>query len=181
MRRGRPPYPDLLTPREQEVLALIREGLTNEQIAGRLGISESGARYHVSEILSKLGVESRTEAAAWSGDVRTPVPASVPLLERVRQLVSGGASRLWAAVGVAIAAVALVALAIGVAVNEARDGDQQAAAPTHTPGPEVRRMQELEVEARKLRDVVAPDAYLFRMQYPSRSKRGELRLLLRHH
>ena len=49
----------MLTPREQEVLALVRDGLTNEQIAARLGISESGARYHVSEILSKLGVSSR--------------------------------------------------------------------------------------------------------------------------
>lgn len=69
MRRGRPKHPDVLTPREWEVLAFIREGLTNEQIATRLGISESGARFHVSEIFSKLGVESREEAAAW-----TPAP-----------------------------------------------------------------------------------------------------------
>ncbi len=65
MRRGRPPHPDLLTPREQEVLALLREGLTNQQIADRLDISLAGARYHVSEILSKLGVATRQEAAAW--------------------------------------------------------------------------------------------------------------------
>jgi DNA-binding CsgD family transcriptional regulator len=65
MRRGRRPYPDILTPREQEVLGLIREGLTNEQIAERLGISFSGARYHVAEILAKLGVSSRREAALW--------------------------------------------------------------------------------------------------------------------
>jgi len=63
MRRGRPPHADVLTPREWEVLALIRQGLTNEEIAARLGISESGARYHVSEILSKLSVRSRQEAA----------------------------------------------------------------------------------------------------------------------
>ncbi|MGE0687203.1 MAG: LuxR C-terminal-related transcriptional regulator [Dehalococcoidia bacterium] len=62
MRRGRPPYPELLTPREQEVLELIAEGLTNEQIAERLGISFGGAKYHVAEILSKLAVESRHEA-----------------------------------------------------------------------------------------------------------------------
>ena len=62
MRRGRPPYPDLLTPREQEVLELLRRGLTNQQIAERLRISLPGARYHVSEILSKLGVSSRQEA-----------------------------------------------------------------------------------------------------------------------
>jgi DNA-binding NarL/FixJ family response regulator len=36
-RRGRPPYPDVLTPRQWEVLALLREGLSNEQIALRLG------------------------------------------------------------------------------------------------------------------------------------------------
>ena len=59
MRRGRPPYPDLLTPREQEVLGLLRHGLTNQQIADRLSISLPGARYHVSEILSKLDVSTR--------------------------------------------------------------------------------------------------------------------------
>ena len=65
MARGRPPYPDILTPREQEVLDLVREGLTNEQIAERLDISRDGVKYHVSQILSKLGVTSREEAAAW--------------------------------------------------------------------------------------------------------------------
>lgn len=64
-RRGRPPTPDILTSREWQVLDLIRAGLTNPQIADRLGISLSGAKHHVSEIISKLGVESREEAAAW--------------------------------------------------------------------------------------------------------------------
>jgi DNA-binding CsgD family transcriptional regulator len=64
-RPGRPPHPDVLTPREWEVLALLRERLTNEQIASRLGVSLATAKYHVSEIISKLGVESREEAAAW--------------------------------------------------------------------------------------------------------------------
>jgi DNA-binding NarL/FixJ family response regulator len=53
MRRGRPPYPDVLTPREWEVLSLIREGLTNDEIAECLGLTERGARFHVSEILSQ--------------------------------------------------------------------------------------------------------------------------------
>lgn len=65
--RGRPRYPGLLTPREQDVLALLRAGLTNEQIAARLGISFETAKWHVSEILSKLGVATREDAAAWSG------------------------------------------------------------------------------------------------------------------
>jgi len=56
--------PDQLTAREREVLALVRRGLTNEEIAQRLGISLDGAKYHVSQILSKLGVATREEAAA---------------------------------------------------------------------------------------------------------------------
>ena len=64
-RRGRPPYQDVLTPREWEVLQLIREGLNNPEIADRLGISRDGAKYHVSEILTKLGLSSREEAALW--------------------------------------------------------------------------------------------------------------------
>ena len=63
--RGRPPYPDILTPREQEVRELLAEGLTNPQIARRLGISLDGAKYHVSAILGKLGVTNRHEAASW--------------------------------------------------------------------------------------------------------------------
>ncbi|TMG01934.1 MAG: helix-turn-helix transcriptional regulator, partial [Chloroflexi bacterium] len=55
---------DVLTPREREVLALLGHGLTNEEIAHRLGISPDGAKYHVSQILSKLGVATREEAAA---------------------------------------------------------------------------------------------------------------------
>ena len=53
----------MLTPREREVLALIAEGLTNQEIADRLYISRSTAKVHVLHILDKLGVRSRTEAA----------------------------------------------------------------------------------------------------------------------
>ncbi len=52
-----------LTAREREVLALVAEGYTNRRIADELFISESTAGVHVSHILAKLGVESRTEAA----------------------------------------------------------------------------------------------------------------------
>jgi two-component system, NarL family, response regulator LiaR len=51
-----------LTEREQVVLKLMAEGLTNTQIAGRLTVSPSTIKSHVSNILSKLGVASRTEA-----------------------------------------------------------------------------------------------------------------------
>ncbi len=62
-RRGRPRHPDILTPREWEVLSLVRRGDSNSQIGRRLGISFAGAKYHVAEIMSKLGVHSRQEAA----------------------------------------------------------------------------------------------------------------------
>jgi DNA-binding NarL/FixJ family response regulator len=52
-----------LTDREREVLILVAQGLSNQQIADVLVISERTARTHVSNILSKLGVASRTQAA----------------------------------------------------------------------------------------------------------------------
>ncbi|MBK9925105.1 MAG: response regulator transcription factor [Anaerolineales bacterium] len=58
-----PPTPGQdLTEREREVLVLMIEGLTNVQIAGKLTVSPSTIKSHVSSILSKLGVASRTEA-----------------------------------------------------------------------------------------------------------------------
>ena len=60
---NQPPAPGLnLTEREREVLTLMIEGLNNIQIAGRLTVSPSTIKSHVSNILSKLGVASRTEA-----------------------------------------------------------------------------------------------------------------------
>ncbi|MGH7622338.1 MAG: LuxR C-terminal-related transcriptional regulator, partial [Gemmatimonadaceae bacterium] len=47
--RGRPKHPDILTPREWEVLALLREHRTNAEIADALAISFVTARFHVSE------------------------------------------------------------------------------------------------------------------------------------
>lgn len=57
---------DSLTPREAQVLALVAEGASNRQIAERLVVSERTARTHVSAILAKLGLVSRTQAALWA-------------------------------------------------------------------------------------------------------------------
>lgn len=60
-----PPTPGHdLTERERDVLALLVEGLNNTQIADKLVVSPSTIKSHVSHILAKLGVASRTEAAA---------------------------------------------------------------------------------------------------------------------
>src|SRR6185437_7334269 len=53
-----------LTPRERQVLAALAEGATNREIAASLYMAEKTASVHVSRILGKLGVRSRTEAAA---------------------------------------------------------------------------------------------------------------------
>jgi DNA-binding NarL/FixJ family response regulator len=58
------PAPDReeLTPREQEVLALLAEGLSNKEIAARLDISDHTAKFHVNSILQKMGAQKRVEA-----------------------------------------------------------------------------------------------------------------------
>lgn len=53
-----------LTPREHDTLVLLSDGLSNKQIARRLGISEHGAKRHVANVLAKLNCPNRTLAAA---------------------------------------------------------------------------------------------------------------------
>jgi DNA-binding NarL/FixJ family response regulator len=55
-----------LTPRERQVLTLVAQGYTNRAIADTLVITERTAEIHVSNILAKLGVTSRTQAAAFA-------------------------------------------------------------------------------------------------------------------
>jgi DNA-binding NarL/FixJ family response regulator len=55
-----------LTPREREILVLVAQGKSNRDIADALVISERTARTHVSHVLSKLGLTSRTQAALWA-------------------------------------------------------------------------------------------------------------------
>jgi ATP/maltotriose-dependent transcriptional regulator MalT len=62
---GRSPFPEV-TPRELEVLRLLAEGLTNEQIAEQLVVSEHTVHHHVTSIKRKLDLPSRTAAAAYA-------------------------------------------------------------------------------------------------------------------
>jgi DNA-binding NarL/FixJ family response regulator len=65
-RASAPPAQEALTDREREVLALVARGLSNKAIAERLAITERTARTHVSNILGKLGLASRTQAALYA-------------------------------------------------------------------------------------------------------------------
>ncbi|ATE57905.1 DNA-binding response regulator [Actinosynnema pretiosum] len=67
-RMRKPQEPDelaTLTEQERRVLSLIGEGLSNRQIAERLFVAEKTVKNHVTAVLSKLGMERRTQAAAW--------------------------------------------------------------------------------------------------------------------
>jgi DNA-binding NarL/FixJ family response regulator len=55
-----------ITPRESEVLSLLAEGLSNKAIATRLNVAERTVRFHVGEILERLGAESRSQAVAFA-------------------------------------------------------------------------------------------------------------------
>jgi DNA-binding NarL/FixJ family response regulator len=55
-----------LTPREIEVLVLVREGMANKQIARRLGISERTVKAHLTSCFQRIGVSDRTQAALWA-------------------------------------------------------------------------------------------------------------------
>jgi DNA-binding NarL/FixJ family response regulator len=58
--------PDDLTPQERRLLQFLADGLTNKQIAHEMSLSENTVKYHLKNILQKLGAQNRTEAAAFA-------------------------------------------------------------------------------------------------------------------
>jgi DNA-binding CsgD family transcriptional regulator len=109
---GRPRQDDRqLTPRQREVLRLIGEGYSNAEIAERLGISLAGAKWHVSELLTRLDAASREDLAErWrSGrSLRRRLFAWLPALPPLKLLAAGGAT-----LGVAAASAVIVVVALG--------------------------------------------------------------------
>jgi len=67
MPRGRPPHPDILTPAEWRVVEGVRHGLTNPQIAKRLGHSTDAVKFHIANALAKLGFTRRAQIRHWPG------------------------------------------------------------------------------------------------------------------
>ncbi len=101
-------YKHDLTPRQRQVLDLVARGCTNSEIARRLELSLDGAKWHVSEILSKLGVQTREEAADYWRAHNRPwarVSRGVALLGPFGALKTA----LGAAAGVALAVVSITA------------------------------------------------------------------------
>jgi DNA-binding CsgD family transcriptional regulator/catechol 2,3-dioxygenase-like lactoylglutathione lyase family enzyme len=70
-KRGRPPHPDILTPAEWKVVEAVRHGLTNPRIARARGISRDAVKFHVANVLLKLGLEDRAALRRWNGVAAT--------------------------------------------------------------------------------------------------------------
>src|SRR3569832_1007531 len=66
-KRGRPAHADILTPAEWRIVEAVRHGLTNPEIARRRGISVDAVKYHVANVLQKLGLKGRAELRRWGG------------------------------------------------------------------------------------------------------------------
>lgn len=139
MAQKRRPTSFELTAREREVAGLIARGHTNGEIAERLGISFSTAKWHVSEVITRLGVDSREQVAARWQDEQS-------LRSRLRRMPIGFAGLLSLkpvaaiAAGSAMAATAFLAYAIGLGgltPNVFGDSDATAAlsSPTTTTTP----------------------------------------------
>jgi two-component system, NarL family, response regulator DevR len=76
LERIRTPKPqdplDVLSDQERRIFSLIGEGLSNREIAERMSLAEKTVKNYVSNVLSKLGVQRRTQAALLAADIRTP-------------------------------------------------------------------------------------------------------------
>jgi DNA-binding CsgD family transcriptional regulator len=109
---GRPRHPEPLTPAEQRVLQHLRERLPNAEIGVRLGVSPDAVKYHVSNMLGKLGLENREQLAAW----REPSG-----LKRVWAGIAGLGWKLAGGGGAVTAGVVAVAIVWGLTRDETEE------------------------------------------------------------
>jgi DNA-binding CsgD family transcriptional regulator len=104
-----------LSHREAEVAQLVREGLTNRDIAERLFISERTVEGHIQQIHNKLGFSSRAQIAAWVAEGMSPVVAVPATAARVPTAARRGrVPSRWLAAGAAAAIAAVAVAAFGV-------------------------------------------------------------------
>ncbi|HEY4669880.1 MAG TPA: LuxR C-terminal-related transcriptional regulator, partial [Tepidiformaceae bacterium] len=123
------------TERQRQVLDLMARGKTNTEIAAALGLSLAGAKWHVSEILSKLNSDSREEAAEYWRRYNGLAPRFARVF---RGFLAGGIGKAVTGGAIAIAAVGIAGVAVLWADNDNEPPDATARdrTPTVTPTPE---------------------------------------------
>ena len=141
--RGRPPYPEILTPAEQRVLKELRRGGTNAEIAARLDVTLDAVKFHISNMLAKLELNSRVQLASWRPEShgrlfgRFAVPTGLDSL---------GTMLRWT--GATLGGATLVAV-VFIVFSTLGDGHQQVvsvpSAPADTAGPTVPSMASISV------------------------------------
>ena len=67
---------EVLSAREQEVLGFVAQGLTNNEVAGKLYISDNTVKYHMKNILNKLHLQNRAQVIAWSAQHSMDTPST---------------------------------------------------------------------------------------------------------
>jgi len=122
---------DRLTARQRDVLELLRRSLTNEEIARELGISLDGAKWHVSEIISRLGVRDRYEAAGLPVAGRGRLARLFAPITLLRTTNLAPAAYVLSVTMMVLAAAGAAALLWGVA----RNGSAGTGAPVVAAGP----------------------------------------------
>lgn len=147
-----------MTPRQREVIELLAKGHTNGEIAERLGISLPGAKWHVRELMDRVGVESRDELAEWWERERS---VGVRTSRALRSLWPGlGLARI--AAGAAVVAVGLVGT--GVLIDLGGRGSPTPAAiqatvtptATSTPTPVPRPAMSQDQAVARARELLGP-------------------------
>ena len=131
--RGRPPHPGILTAAEERVLEELRRGGTNAEIAARLGVTLDAVKFHISNMLGKLELDSRHQLAAWRPEPRRrlfellAVPGTLEPIGRL--LVWAGVAAAGAAAAAVVAVVLIVLSSLGrqrAAARAGADGDRHA-------------------------------------------------------
>ena len=117
------------TVRQREVLNLIAQGKTNLEIADALGLSRDGAKYHVGEILSKLGADSREEAAEYWRRHN----GLAPRFARVFRGIAAASVLKWSVTMLGVGGLALAVALWALGMNDDPSDGNQGTEPTSFP------------------------------------------------
>lgn len=136
--RGRPPYPDILTPAEWRILDEVRTGATNAEIAIKLGISPYTVKYHVSNILGKLELRNRRQIATWQPErerLRLPQMVGARLRAFLAPLALLPKPLIGVAAGAVVTLVAIPTIVLAILLTRPEEPVNVLLTPDPSPSP----------------------------------------------